>query len=147
MNRPAGHGHSRGSPGVVRGEVRGPDGDPVAGARVVVTRSPVPVPEIASVTDAAGRFALGVPAAGEYGLAAHAEAFPDGPATGMLTVPVSPGATEAAHGPAPTAALDRDADVGSDEAIGAALEPPDPRDSGVEVHVVLTFAGATGGEA
>jgi Carboxypeptidase regulatory-like domain len=53
-----------------RGRVVDPSGRPVRGARVVVVRSSVPVPEIALVTDADGGFGLALPD-GQFTLRAH----------------------------------------------------------------------------
>lgn len=121
-----------GPAGVVRGEVRGPDGTPVAGARVVVTASPVPVPEIAAVTDTEGRFALSAPAPGRYTLTAHAEGTPGKSAAAAVTVASPPGWGDAATPPA-----DPDVDVGNetDEAHAPALPA-----ATVEVHLVITLA-------
>ncbi|MBF6049385.1 hypothetical protein GO001_30055 [Streptomyces sp. NRRL B-1677] len=55
--------------GVIRGTVRDAAGAPVAGARVAFTDGPVPLPDVAAVTDGEGRFALTAPAAGTYTLA------------------------------------------------------------------------------
>jgi Carboxypeptidase regulatory-like domain len=41
-------------------------GEPVAGARVYFIEGPVPLPDIAAVTDSEGRFTLTAPAAGTY---------------------------------------------------------------------------------
>ncbi|HEU4455515.1 MAG TPA: carboxypeptidase-like regulatory domain-containing protein [Longimicrobium sp.] len=136
------HGGAAPGPGaVVRGEVRGPDGRPVAGARVVITSSPVPVPEIAAVTDAAGRFALGAPAPGEYAFTAHADDESAGTATGAVRVPPPAGG---APPPAPAAHSvhdDDDADMSSDDPLPSVpLGPP------AEIHVVLTLDPRAGGE-
>jgi carboxypeptidase family protein len=61
------------SPTVVAGVVRGPAGDPVPQARVYLAGGPVPLPDIAALTDAEGRFAMTLPAAGTYELACTAE--------------------------------------------------------------------------
>jgi hypothetical protein len=70
---------------VVKGTVRDAAGKPVAGATVFFASAPVPVPDIAAVTDAEGRFALSAPAAGTYELGCHAEGF--GAAKAVVTVP------------------------------------------------------------
>jgi Carboxypeptidase regulatory-like domain len=57
------------------GVVRGPDGEPVPQARVFIAGGPVPVPDIAALTDAEGRFALSLPAAGAYQLECVADGF------------------------------------------------------------------------
>ena len=54
------------SPSVISGVVRSPDGKPVANARVYFTSGPVPLPDIAAVTDKSGSFSLTAPAPGEY---------------------------------------------------------------------------------
>ena len=54
------------SPTVISGVVRGSDGKPVSNARVYFTAGPVPLPEIAAVTDSRGEFSLTAPAPGEY---------------------------------------------------------------------------------
>ncbi|GGX70142.1 carboxypeptidase-like regulatory domain-containing protein [Streptomyces hiroshimensis] len=52
--------------GVIRGTVRDAAGAPVAGARVAFAGGPVPLPDVAALTDGEGRFALTAPAAGTY---------------------------------------------------------------------------------
>jgi hypothetical protein len=63
------------SPTVVAGVVRDPAGDPVPQARVYIASGPVPVPDIAALTDAAGQFAMALPAAGTYEVACTAEGY------------------------------------------------------------------------
>ncbi|HSK25376.1 MAG TPA: carboxypeptidase-like regulatory domain-containing protein [Jiangellales bacterium] len=53
-------------PDVVSGVVRDRGGRPLAGVRVFFTSSPVPVPDVATVTGADGAFQLTAPAPGEY---------------------------------------------------------------------------------
>ena len=60
---------------VLAGRVLDPAGHPVAHARVLVLAGPGPVPDIAQLTAADGRFALPAPRAGRYRLAAHAAGF------------------------------------------------------------------------
>lgn len=60
---------------VLAGVVRGPTGEPVPLARVLIAGGPVPVPDIAALTDAEGRFALSLPAAGAYQLECVADDF------------------------------------------------------------------------
>jgi hypothetical protein len=72
---------------LVSGRVLDTAGGPVADARVMFADAPVPVPDVAAVTDAEGRFALTAPAAGRYALVAAA----DGRENAQLTVDV-PGA-------------------------------------------------------
>jgi hypothetical protein len=69
---------------VISGVVRTARGRPVADARVYVKRSPVPLPDIAALTDEQGAFAFAVPAAGSYTLACSVE----GQATREVTVSV-----------------------------------------------------------
>ena len=51
---------------VISGVVSGPDGKPIPNARVYFTSGPVPLPEIAAMTDKSGEFSLTAPAPGEY---------------------------------------------------------------------------------
>jgi carboxypeptidase family protein len=60
---------------VIRGMVQDEDGQVLAGARVHFTASPVPLPDIATLTGADGAFALGVPAVGDYELGVDADGF------------------------------------------------------------------------
>lgn len=125
-------------PAVVRGQVRGADGRPVAGARVVITASPVPVPEIAAVTDAEGRFTLGAPAPGDYAFTAHADDVSGEPATGSVRVPAPAGELESFESlPSPPSAteVDDDADMSSDDPLPESA----PAAPAAEVHLVLTF--------
>lgn len=64
-----------GKPGLISGAICNLRGKPVADARVYVTDGPVPLPDIAALTDADGRFALSVPAAGSYTFECSAEGF------------------------------------------------------------------------
>jgi hypothetical protein len=63
------------SPSVISGVVHGPDGRPVSNARVYFTAGPVPLPEIAALTDKGGAFSLTAPAAGEYVIECAADDF------------------------------------------------------------------------
>lgn len=63
------------SPSVIAGVVRGPDGKPVSNARVYFTAGPVPLPEIAALTDKSGAFSLTAPAPGEYVIESAADEF------------------------------------------------------------------------
>jgi hypothetical protein len=58
---------------LVAGRVLGASGAPLAEARVAFAEAPVPVPDIAAVTGADGRFALSAPAPGPYVVLAAAE--------------------------------------------------------------------------
>ena len=60
---------------IVSGVVRDPNGAPVPQARVFVARGPVPVPDIAALTNAEGRFTVSLPAPGTYELAFAAEGY------------------------------------------------------------------------
>jgi len=60
-------------PIIVAGVVRGPGGEKLPQARVFIARGPVPVPDVAALTDADGRFTLSLPAAGSYEVACVAE--------------------------------------------------------------------------
>ena len=52
--------------GRISGAVVDEQGRPVHGARVYVVQGPVPVPDIAAVTDPGGRFDLAAPVPGAY---------------------------------------------------------------------------------
>ena len=60
---------------VINGTVRAPGAGPVAEARVLFTAAPVPVPDIAQLTDDDGRFTLYAPVPGRYEVACHADGF------------------------------------------------------------------------
>ena len=53
---------------IIQGVVADPSGQPVPGAVVMVAAAPVPVPDIAALTDATGRFSIMVSAPGTYRL-------------------------------------------------------------------------------
>ena len=61
------------APVPIGGVVRDAAGRPVAVARVAFTAGPGPLPEIAALTDAEGRFVLSAPQPGRYELAVHGE--------------------------------------------------------------------------
>jgi Carboxypeptidase regulatory-like domain len=63
------------TPSVISGVVRGPDGKTVSNARVYFTAGPVPLPEIAALTDDSGEFTLTAPAPGEYVIESAADEF------------------------------------------------------------------------
>lgn len=63
------------SPSVISGVVRSPDGKPLSNARVYFKSGPVPLPEIAAVTDDDGAFTLTAPAPGEYTVESVADEF------------------------------------------------------------------------
>jgi hypothetical protein len=68
----------------VGGVVRDTTGAPVAFATVALTRGPVPLPDIAALTDAHGSFVLSVPQPGAYEITAVSAA---GRATAAIEVP------------------------------------------------------------
>jgi hypothetical protein len=60
------------APAVVAGRVVDPDGQPIAGASVMFSASPVAVPDIAELTGSDGSFAMAAPAIGSYRVAVYA---------------------------------------------------------------------------
>jgi len=60
---------------VISGRVLSAGGQPVAGARVSFMSSPVPVPDVALLTDGAGRFSLTAPAPGTYRIGCSSDNF------------------------------------------------------------------------
>lgn len=60
-------------PSVIAGVVVDARGDPVEGARVYFVEGPVPLPDIAALTDSGGRFALSAPVPGTYQLGVASE--------------------------------------------------------------------------
>jgi hypothetical protein len=60
---------------IVAGVVRGSAGDQVAQARVFIARGPVPVPDIAALTDAESRFILSFPVQGSCDVACVADGY------------------------------------------------------------------------
>jgi hypothetical protein len=71
-------------PSVISGIVRDLKGRPVAQARVYFTAGPVPLPDIAALTDSAGSFSLSAPTAGSYTIECTADGF--APAATTVTV-------------------------------------------------------------
>lgn len=69
---------------MIEGVVTDPSGQPVPGAVVMVAAAPVPVPDIAALTDVEGRFSIAVPVPGAYRLLIRG-------AIGMAEIPVSIG--------------------------------------------------------
>ncbi len=61
------------NPPVVAGVVVDARGNPIEGARVYFVVGPVPLPDIAALTDGSGRFALTAPVPGTYQLGVAAE--------------------------------------------------------------------------
>ncbi|WP_180970272.1 carboxypeptidase-like regulatory domain-containing protein [Deinococcus planocerae] len=80
-------------PSVISGRVHDAQRQPVAGARVYVIDSPVPVSDVAVLTDEDGSFSLTVPAAGTYRVGFMAEGLGTGEAsvkaTGGRLVPLN----------------------------------------------------------
>lgn len=62
-------------PRVISGVVRDNDGKPIADAQIYFTDSPMPLPDIAMLTDTNGTFSLSVPSAGKYGIGFNADGF------------------------------------------------------------------------
>ncbi len=60
---------------VISGVVRDSHGNPLAQARVYFTNGPVPLPDIAALTNKDGAFSLSAPVAGSYTIACAAEGF------------------------------------------------------------------------
>lgn len=56
----------------ILGTVKGPDGEPVAEASVYFMEGPVPLPDIAQITDDEGHFRLAAPAPGTYRIGVRA---------------------------------------------------------------------------
>lgn len=60
------------APDIVAGRVVDQDGQPIAGASVLFTASPVAVPDIAQLTGSDGGFAMAAPAVGRYRVSVYA---------------------------------------------------------------------------
>ena len=60
---------------VISGVVRDPKGQPVVDARVYFKDGPVPLPDIAVLTDSKGKFSLSAPAVGTYMIECTADGF------------------------------------------------------------------------
>ncbi len=58
---------------VLRGQVVDPDGRPVLEAAVYVVSAPVPMPDIAQLTDEQGQFSLSAPVPGRYTVGARSD--------------------------------------------------------------------------
>lgn len=76
----------------IEGRAHLADDSPVSEARVLFTSAPVPLPDIAALTDSDGRFSLHAPSPGEYVLACHAEGLD--PVTVPLEVPADSGTVQ-----------------------------------------------------
>jgi hypothetical protein len=74
----------------ITGVVRDTSGAPVTGAHVLFSDGPRPLPDIAAVTDAEGRFSLGAPTAGEYTLLCRTDPLMGPSGTAEATVRVDP---------------------------------------------------------
>ena len=61
------------NPPEIAGVVVGAEGNPVEEARVYFVEGPVPLPDIAALTDSSGRFALSAPTSGTYQLGIASE--------------------------------------------------------------------------
>ncbi|MGY0490239.1 carboxypeptidase-like regulatory domain-containing protein [Streptomyces sp. WG-D5] len=75
----------------ITGVVRDASGAPVAGAHVLFTAGPRPLPDIAALTDTEGRFSLGAPAPGAYTLTCRADPLMGSSGTAEATVSVEAG--------------------------------------------------------
>ncbi len=62
-------------PAVISGLVQGPGGQTIANARIAFASAPVAVPDVAALTDSAGRFALTAAAPGTYVVHCSAEGY------------------------------------------------------------------------
>lgn len=128
---------------VVLGTVQRADGLPLPGARVVVVRSPVPMPETAALTDAAGRFRFVVPVPGTYAFAAHADDLPTSVATGQVLVPDAAGAARDDPLAALRSVADPDAEASSEAPPAPSSAAAEPPHGTAELHLTLRFpAGA-----
>jgi hypothetical protein len=61
------------NPLVIAGVVVNAEGNPLEGARVYFVTGPIPLPDIAALTDGNGRFALSAPVSGTYQLGVATE--------------------------------------------------------------------------
>jgi len=75
-------------PTTIAGVVVDPRGNPVEEARVYFVEGPVPLPDIAALTDGSGHFALSAPVPGTYRIGVAAEGAA-GPMQKTTTVEVS----------------------------------------------------------
>ena len=60
---------------VISGTVTSAGGEPLVAARVQFVQSPVPMPDIAALTNEEGGFSLGAPVAGTYGILIAADGY------------------------------------------------------------------------
>jgi hypothetical protein len=70
---------------LISGKVVDEHGQPVAWARVMFARSPVPIPDIALMTGEDGSFTLSVPANGSYEILTMSDEHGQGKATVEVT--------------------------------------------------------------
>lgn len=61
------------NPPVIAGMVVDAEGNPIGGARVFFVEGPVPLPDIAALTDDGGHFALSAPVPGTYQIGVASE--------------------------------------------------------------------------
>jgi hypothetical protein len=61
--------------GVISGVVKDDSGNAISGARVSFTSGPVPLPDIAALTDNNGSFVISTPVPGEYTIEVVSELF------------------------------------------------------------------------
>jgi hypothetical protein len=61
------------NPPVIAGMIVDAEDNPIEGARVYFVEGPVPLPDIAALTDESGHFALSVPVSGTYQLGVASE--------------------------------------------------------------------------
>lgn len=60
---------------IISGVISDSDGKPLADAQIYFTESPMPLPDIAMLTDSDGKYSLSVPSAGKYGIGYNAAGF------------------------------------------------------------------------
>lgn len=77
---------------LITGRALRADGSPVSEARVFFAAAPVPLPDVATLTDDDGRYSLIAPAPGRYELVCQADDFD--PATVAIDVPAHSGSIE-----------------------------------------------------
>jgi hypothetical protein len=100
---------------ILEGTVRGQNGQAIARSRVSITSSPVPMPEIAALTDADGRFRFAVPVAGRYTLTAEADNVVPSSVSTEITVTADEGDTPVRPAPDLDSDSDPDEEVSSDD--------------------------------
>lgn len=80
-------------PTIIEGVVRGSGGEALAGAGVYFVSGPVPLPDIAALSNDDGTFELTAPASGLYRVGARAEGYAPGEVEVSVTRPAA-GAVE-----------------------------------------------------